>query len=264
MGRLGRFAGDWNRFGKRNPFGAILTGEAGALPQWKIDAFFATGRDDAERFLANLTRLAPDTPRGRALDFGCGVGRVTRALGERFERVTGADVAVSMVKRARELNHDRPNCRFIVTPQAHLNTIDTASFDVIYCRLVLQHVPPAYLFGYLPELVRVLAPGGVLMFQLPDEIAPEAEDAFADAPVVGGGVKTLLPRPLVRACRLVKYRLIVDESNPTMAMFGMAKQTVLSLLTDAGGTIIAVEPDQSHGTDIPGYEYWVTRPVQTG
>ena len=262
MGRLGRFARDWNRFGKRNAYGAILTGEAGALPQWKVDAFFATGRDDAERFLANLNRLAPGTSRRRVLDFGCGVGRVTRALSEYFDQVTGADVAMSMVQRARDLNRDHPNCRFIVTPEAHLNTIDTASFDVIYSRLVLQHIPPAYLVGYLPELVRVLAPGGVMMLQLPDEIAPEAEDAFADAPVVGGGLKTLMPRPLVRVYRLVKYRFIVDESNPTMAMFGMAKETVLSLLTGAGATIIMVEPDQSHGTDVPGYEYWVAKPAR--
>jgi SAM-dependent methyltransferase len=259
VGRLKRFARDWNTLGKRNPYGAILTGTAGELPQWTVEEFFETGRVDAARFLADLGQIAPAAGRRRALDFGCGVGRVTRALADHFQSVVGVDSARAMVSRARLLNQSYRNCRFVVTPRAHLHRFDTGHFDVIYSRLVLQHIPPPLVRRYIPELIRVLAPGGVLMFQMPGEIAPEPEGAFLDAPVTGSGVKPYLPRALVRAYRLVKYRFIVDESTPRMAMFGMARDVVLRVVPDAGGRLLTTRPDQSHGPIVPGFEYWVTK-----
>jgi SAM-dependent methyltransferase len=259
VGRLKRFARDWNKLGKRNPYGAILTGAAGELPQWTVEQLFETGQADADRFIADLERVAPTIRRRHLLDFGCGVGRVTRALAPHFQSVVGVDVASTMISRARLLNQAYPNCQFVVTPHAHLRGFETGTFDAIYSRLVLQHIPPPLVCKYIPELIRVLAPGGVLMFQMPDEIAPEAEDAFSTAPVIGAGLKSHLPRVLVRAYRLVKYRFIVDESMPTMAMFGMRRDHVLQLVSAAGGRVLTTKPDQSHGPNVPGFEYWITK-----
>ena len=44
---------------------------------------------------------------------------------------------------------------------------DDNSFDFIYSYVVLQHMRPDYALSYLREFVRVLAPGGVMAFQLP-------------------------------------------------------------------------------------------------
>jgi len=259
VGRLKRFARDWNTLGERNPYGAILTGTAGELPHWTVEEFFETGRMDAARFMTDLAGIAPAVRRRRALDFGCGVGRVTRALADYFQSAVGVDVARTMISRARLLNQSCRNCQFVVAPRAHLRGFDTGHFDVIYSRLVLQHIPPALVRRYIPEFIRVLAPGGVLMFQMPGEIAPEPEGAFLDAPVEGNGLKPYLPRALVRAYRRVKYRFIVDESIPKMAMFGMARDAVSGLVPEAGGRILTTRPDQSHGPSVPGFEYWVTK-----
>jgi ubiquinone/menaquinone biosynthesis C-methylase UbiE len=104
--------------------------------------------------------------RGRALDFGCGVGRLSRPLGERFRECVGLDISEGMLKLARELNDDRPNCRFVVNDAPDLGQFETASFDFVYSSLVLQHMPSAEMVeAYVSEFLRVLRPGGLAVFQ---------------------------------------------------------------------------------------------------
>ncbi len=119
--------------GRRDPFSAILIPGAVGGVTWDVDAFFATGRDDALRFIADLTRIVPGAGRERALDFGCGVGRITRPLADHFETVDGVDLARSMIARARELNRGQRPCRFRVrSRQIDLRCFPTATFDVVY------------------------------------------------------------------------------------------------------------------------------------
>ena len=64
------------------------------------------GRDRAR---LRRRRLARTTwRRDRALDFGCGVGRLTRALGTRFESALGVDISAGMIEQARRLNEAFP------------------------------------------------------------------------------------------------------------------------------------------------------------
>jgi SAM-dependent methyltransferase len=254
---LEQFSKDWNTLGRDNPYGAILTGASGELADWNLEKFLATGRADAARFVASLDRIAPAARRGRLLDFGCGVGRVSRALADHFESVVGTDAAESMIAHARKLNASCSNCQFVVNPRFDLRVFDTGSFDVVYSRLVLQHIPPVLVRGLIPELVRVLTPDGVLMFQLPDEI-PDAKTVYLNAPVSGDGLKSRLPLPLVRAYRRLKFPFVAGPKR-RMAMFGMPHGGVLDLLREAGARVLAIEPDQSHGPAPAGYEYWLTR-----
>src|SRR5829696_4110067 len=106
---LRRFDAYWDALGRRDPFSAILI-PGTRRAAWDVEAFFSTGRADALRFIADLTRIAPDAGRLRALDFGCGVGRITRTLADHFESVDGVDVARSMIARARDLNRSQPRC----------------------------------------------------------------------------------------------------------------------------------------------------------
>jgi SAM-dependent methyltransferase len=146
---LRRFDAYWNRLGRRDPFSAILIPGALDADAWDVDAFFATGRVDALHFIADLTRIAPNAGRERALDFGCGVGRITRVLADHFESVDGVDVARSMIARASELNRWQGRCRFHVNRAADLACFPTATFDVVYSRLVLQHLTPAVVISYV-------------------------------------------------------------------------------------------------------------------
>ncbi|HZT77787.1 MAG TPA: class I SAM-dependent methyltransferase [Vicinamibacterales bacterium] len=258
----------WHRLGSRNPFGVILTGPDLQPGQWDADAFFRTGVQDVAYVCAQLAQLAPDLPRRRALDFGCGVGRITRALAAHFDAVTGVDVAASMIAGARRLNASIPNCTFRVNRAGRLRLFGDAAFDFVYSRLVLQHIPPRAAARYIAELVRVLAPGGVLMFQIPEPLEhdPDAlfsaeERAFVDAPVAETPIKRLLPRWLIRGYRHVRFRRIVRRQGRVhrMYMFGMTRDAVLDVLRRAGALVLRVDADQSHGTEGPGYVYWITK-----
>jgi SAM-dependent methyltransferase len=259
MYRARRFARDWNKLGEQNPYGAILTGGSGKPEYWDPDAFFATGRADVERFMDSLTRIVPDVGRRRALDFGCGVGRIAHWLATYFESVVAVDVAPAMIEKARTLNAYVRNCEFLVNREPQLTRFETEGFDVIYCRLVLQHVPPALIEEYVPELIRVLSPGGALMFQLPEEIDAPFK-SFLNAPILGGSVKRALPRVLVRGYRVMKYVYLTATCGPRMRMFGIPFDEICCLIRRSGGRLLEAVPDMSHGIPtVRGFEYWVTK-----
>lgn len=252
---LTRLGHQWNTLAQRDALGSVLT-QPSTAPAWDVDDFFETGRADVARLVAGIARYAPALSTRRALDFGCGVGRLTQALAAHFDDVCGVDVAASMIARARQENRAPDRCHFEVNRRPHLRRFDHGTFDLVYSRLVLQHIPQRLVRRYLPELVRVLAPGGLLVFQLPGEI-DDPERAFCEASVRGGPLKRALPRWLVQAYRRVKYPLVRTDV-PDMDMFGMAREHVVELVEGCGARMLAIEPDQSHGSLVPGFQYWVT------
>ncbi|NIN67301.1 MAG: methyltransferase domain-containing protein, partial [Anaerolineae bacterium] len=73
--------------------------------RWSAEQFFETGRTDVHNMLLRLQSLGNRLNYGVALDFGCGVGRLTQALAdEGFREVQGVDIAPSMIEAAEKLN----------------------------------------------------------------------------------------------------------------------------------------------------------------
>lgn len=146
----------------------ILTHAERSNGGWTVEEFFATGRGEIDaamwRHDVHLW-LAPQSV--RALDFGCGIGRDTQALAHWFERVDGVDISEEMIARAREHN-DSKAITFHHNPSDDLKLFDAGTFDLVYSMIVLQHMPQALQQGYVIEFFRVLRPGGVAMFEIPD------------------------------------------------------------------------------------------------
>jgi SAM-dependent methyltransferase len=159
---------DWEYLAKKDPLWAILSAPSKKDGGWNLDEFFAHGQREIDRTLRYLERqhlLSAD--QACALDFGCGVGRLSRALAGRFERVVGVDAAPTMIERARELNADRPNVEFVLNQEPRLAQFADASISFVYSTLVLQHITYPESLSYVGELLRVLKPGGVAMLQTP-------------------------------------------------------------------------------------------------
>lgn len=150
---------DWQELASREPYFAVLTDEKYRNERLTADArreFFATGEADVEQLFALIReRVAPDFAPRSALDFGCGVGRLTAPLTRRVERVFGFDVAPAMLELARV---NAPAATFAAT-------LPDVELDLILSLLVFQHIPVDRGLGYLRDLLARLAPGGVAALQ---------------------------------------------------------------------------------------------------
>lgn len=162
---------NWNQFGEQDPLWAILVDEKKKGGKWDIEEFFKTGREEIAAVLDWVNSLGIPLRRGRALDFGCGVGRLTQALALYFEMCFGIDIAPSMINLAKNYNHFEDKCKYYLNSADNLSLFENNYFDFIYSNIVLQHMEPRYSQEYIAEFIRVLSPGGVAVFQVPSEPA---------------------------------------------------------------------------------------------
>lgn len=169
--RLSSQRREWDDLSAMDPLWAILSHDGKRSGGWDLDEFMSSGRAEIAGLLVRASELGRPARRGRALDFGCGAGRLTSSLAEYFDEAVGVDISASMIDQARMLHQAVANCQFVANPRPDLACFDDASFDLVYTRLVLQHIPSAdAVLAYVRELVRVMAPDGLLAFQLPTHI----------------------------------------------------------------------------------------------
>lgn len=162
---------DWDDMAELDPLWAILSDDDKREGGWDTEEFFDSGRPEIDALMQRARRLGLPLQWRAALDFGCGAGRLTRALGAHFDRAVGIDISARMVEHARQRNAHVQGVEFVANPSSDLRVFGDGEFDLVYTRLVLQHVPSrAAILGYIGEFVRVLAPGGLLAFQLPTHI----------------------------------------------------------------------------------------------
>jgi ubiquinone/menaquinone biosynthesis C-methylase UbiE len=225
----------WDELARCDPFWAVLSDPARRHGGWSTEEFFATGEREIADLMRRAQRFALPAARSAALDFGCGVGRLTQALAARFESVTGVDIAPAMIDLARRYNRHGERCRYIVNDEDDLRIFPARSFDFLCSQITLQHVPPRYSLNYLREFVRVLRPGGMLVFQL-----PSTQPAFLSR------LMRNLPRRLLHLARVVE-------------MHGIPRSQVESLLAECDAEVLAVEENDAAGPTWVSYRYFVTR-----
>lgn len=145
---------DWEIIGETDPYFGVLTHDK--FKRENLDdagrsEFFRTGQENISYFLEKMrSTFGAFVPRS-ALDFGCGVGRLTVPLAETTGAATGVDVSQGMLAEARRHNH--PGLRF-------METIPDERFDWVVSIIVLQHIPPERGYEILKTLLDRVAPDG--------------------------------------------------------------------------------------------------------
>ena len=174
---------NWDRFGQIDPLWAILSAPDKINSNWNRAEFFQTGVDEINRVMQYVDSLGISVAKKRAVDFGCGVGRLTQALCRYFDECHGIDIAPSMIDLARKYNQFGDRCVYHVNQTDALPDFETGGWDFVFSKLVLQHMVPRYSKNYIREFVRILRPGGVAIFQIPAElhVAPGGITALPDA-----------------------------------------------------------------------------------
>jgi 2-polyprenyl-3-methyl-5-hydroxy-6-metoxy-1,4-benzoquinol methylase len=154
----------WEHFGKNSPYFGVLTQERFAPGNLNQDAkaeFFESGGRYVDFMLKGVRHLSPGCHLGRALDFGCGVGRLALPLARVCGSVVGVDVSESMLAEAalnaKEQGLD--NVAFVKSDDS-LSRV-TGTFDLVHSFIVFQHIPPSRGKAIFQRLVDLLNADGI-------------------------------------------------------------------------------------------------------
>ena len=249
---------DWETLAALDPLWAICTDPSRVGLQWQLDDFFATGEVEIATVLAHVARLGlqPDYT-GTALDFGCGVGRLTRSLAVRFATCYGVDISDRMITIANEWKRDSDRCVYLVNDHDNLGRFQRETFSFVYSSIVLQHMEPVYMARYIGEFLRVLARNGVLVFQVPDSL--KGQDRISDLRV-RLALRTRIQRLLGRGRRMEAPA----EPAGRMEMHCLNERKVRRIVRAAGGAVVDVRLTNSTALDFNGRLRYLTREPDTG
>ncbi len=241
--RLARLQREWDELAETDAMWAVLTDPGRKGNRWTIGEFLAAGETEIAAALERAAALGRPARRGRALDFGCGAGRLTHALSLHFEEAVGVDVSSGMIRRATELSSDRPNVRLVVNETPDLARFPSGSFDLAYSNIVLQHLPTSALAAtFAGEMLRVTATDGIAIFQAPDAIPLR----YRLQPLRRGYA-------VLRRAGVPAKALILRTPLQPMRMTPLPRARVEALVAGAGAELLDVEPDGAFG-----FRYYTT------
>ncbi len=246
---LARHRQAWEDLGVLDPYWAILAHPTRRFWRWDVETFFRTGEEEIDRIMEASRRFGHPQEQESALDFGCGVGRLTRAMAKHFRRCYGMDISESMIRRAGELNQSIRNCEFIVNAEGHLGMFPDDHFDMVCTLLVLQHLPSRYAVRtYISEFVRIVKPDGLIVFQLPRYVPLR---------------RRLQPRRRLygwlRALGFDRGFLYNRLGLYPLRMNFIPERDVLALLRSVGAKVLDVRADPNPSASIESNTYYVTK-----
>ena len=220
---------DWAILGDDEPFFGVLTHEKFLrrnLTPETLAEFWASGEEEIQYLRRVLVRHFGEFEAGHAVDFGCGVGRLARALAQVADRVTGVDVSPGMLAEANR--HRLANITYV-------DRLTDQRFDWINSVIVFQHIPPPRGYALFADLLGRLNPGGVLSVQF---------TLFKDETFIGHALQTAR-----RAAWDGETLRVLDEApHPpgAMMMYDYDLNRLMAMMTDHGIEQVLLE-HTNHG-----------------
>jgi len=159
-----RMREDWNARAREDAHYWVAFGRRGQ----NEEEFQATAREIVRSLEMELKRLpGPAAETRRALEIGCGPGRLMLPLARHFAETHGVDISEEMIRLARRRLSGLVNAFAHHTPGSDLSAFPSEFFDFVYSYAVFQHIPAREIvFRYFKETRRVLKVGGIARFQV--------------------------------------------------------------------------------------------------
>ena len=120
-------------------------------------------QDERQKLVASTAEPPEDGRLKRILDLGCGPGRLTVALKDRFPdaEVWGIDVSGPMVRYAHMRAADMGKEVHFVQGLAEDTGFPDGHFDLVYAYILFHEVPASVTRAIVREVHRITRPGGV-------------------------------------------------------------------------------------------------------
>jgi 2-polyprenyl-3-methyl-5-hydroxy-6-metoxy-1,4-benzoquinol methylase len=218
---------DWKKLGETDPYYGVLSIDK--LKADKIDdvakeKFFNSGVVQVDRVFGVLKAHHDFTPHGKALDFGCGVGRITSALAPHFDTVTGLDIAPGMLAEARRNAQMRGDRNLVYGLSDDPSFLAEGTYDFVHTYIVLQHIPVTVGESIIRSLLKSLKVGGFGAIHFTyREVDPSLASAAA---------KMAKNTPLMR--NIANIMVGRKWDRPTMQMNDYSIPRVIDMLSEAG------------------------------
>ncbi len=208
-------------------------------------------------FAADLVQRLPEHPPGDVLEIACGTGLVTRRLRARVNpslRVVATDLSKAMLDFARAKLDDRHDIEWREADALKLPFEDN-KFGAVVCGFGIMFVPDRQ--AALKEARRVLAEGGILLFNVWDRVE-ENPHALANSEVVEamfpgdpemrfripydmhdpGLLRRLLAGARFRETRIETKRIPIEGADPRTIATGQIRGTPRSALIEKRGVAL--------------------------
>lgn len=147
----------WDSFGVEDAYYAVATFDKYRGSNLNEDAkaeFFESGQQHiADVFDTIETEFRVRVNPKRALDYGCGVGRILLPLAKKCDSVTGVDIAQNMLAETRRNFASESIENFRLIKPLDFLECDAATYDFVHSYIVFQHISPK--IGY--EIIRTMA-----------------------------------------------------------------------------------------------------------
>ena len=225
-------AENWDRLAAADAMWTVLTDPAKAGGKWAPNEFFATGASVLAR-IDEIERLGVKLSRNVAVDFGCGIGRVSRWLAKCFSHVVGVDISAKMLELGETHKEPGAGITFVLGNESNI-PLASSSADFIHSVIVLQHIPRSLQRLYLKEFTRIVRPGGTLYFQTPSAGVYTNQSSFRTNVQTPGG-------------------------PAAMELHTFPRSEIESLLSENGCDLIQVRDDDSCGPGIRSFFYVAQR-----
>lgn len=214
----------WERYAQKNAEFFILTTKGVDFSTEEGQKyFFTSGEDFAEKRLAAVRPYLSKT--GRALDIGCGIGRLAFPHARVFGEVYAVDLSQTMLNKLNAAAAAR-GIENVETFLPNAAWDEPHSIDYAYSFLVFQHIEDSSVIeSYIVRSAAALAPGGVAQFQFDTRPHSLLYRARNHLPSV------LLPSTWRRGVRRIRRKRedllaifaraglsIIEEQNPSSEM----------------------------------------------